>query len=240
MSSSILSSIDVIFQVPAASIVIFAGYRSFRLREGLVNAIYRSRALWVGVMALVISLGEVQQILSDLGYAPFYFPPYPNLAIFVIYTAFSLLAVVALFRWIDITAGVALEVDFFHRDPLHWKAIRKPAWVVVIFGIFATQFSPNYLYYSIFGAICFSPIVYAGLVILASERRVYDDALKRYMRWIGITILSLIVLGVTDTINPFLNFPLLLTAYCFYRVSVSLSSTSKVEARPSRTLGTIS
>jgi len=233
MSSNILSLIDVGFQIPAALIVIFTCYRSFRLRDGLVNEIYRTRALWVGVLGIFFVLAEILQIGSDLGYAPFYFPPYPNTSILVAYTVFTAFGVGALYGWFDTTARVVLDMDFFHRDPLHWKSIRKPAWALLIMGVVVTDLTPNFFYYSVVSIIFFAPVfVLPGLVIVLSEKSLYDGALRRYVKWIGILIATLFLLFATSAINPFLNFPLLLTAYCLYMVSVSLSSTSKVELAP--------
>jgi hypothetical protein len=191
--------------------------------------VYRSRALWIGALSFFFFLAEVLEIGSDLGYAPFYFPPYPSTTIFILYTVFSVFAIVVLFRWLDTTIGVAVELDFFHRDPLHWKAIRKPAWALVLIGAFASQLSPSVLYYDLFGFIFGVPFFYAGYVLIVSQKRIYDDALRKYLRWVGLLVVSLIGEFVTSTINPYLNFPLIITAYCFYRAVGALQKTGRIE-----------
>jgi heme A synthase len=58
--------------------------------------------------------------------------------------------------------------------------------------------------------------------LVAARSRVRDETIRKYMRWMGVLVLSLLLQVGTNLLNPYLNFPLLISAYCLYGASNSL------------------
>ena len=66
--------------------------------------------------------------------------------------------------------------------------------------------------------------VYAALVLLVTVRRIEDRLIKNYTKWVGLSVLG-VILGIFSTsvfLNPYF-FPLVLPAYIMYRAAGSLS-----------------
>jgi hypothetical protein len=206
-----------------------AAYRSFIIRRALASPAYRSRALWLGIIAFILIAYEILQILQEI-YTVWMGPITPSLLIQVVYLVLTVPTLIIIFTWIDSTIRVALDMDFFHRDAFHWKRLRRLAWATVILGGFGGAASTNEAGFLIFGIIIGIPTIYSAAVLSAAGARVYDESMRKYLRWTRLLVVALALETVTASVNFYLNFPLVAFSYCLYRAAGSLSQISQIEA----------
>jgi hypothetical protein len=215
---------------------IIVAYRALRLRRVLVDAAYRTRALWMGLAGLgCVSL--VTAIWTDgLASQGYWILANPGVATLVadFLWGFTFLAI---YGWIFTNINIALAADFLHRDALGW---RRGGRYVMVAGLLVPYLSvsiPPSFYLPIsaaaqadlqatgsfwFGLIFGFFTAYAALVLGIAFRRIRDFVIKRYMKWVGITVLA--VLGDFIVMNfTQLAFPFLLIAYAAYRAAGSLA-----------------
>jgi hypothetical protein len=232
MPSEILPTIDATLLGVGILILALASYHSFQVRRAIPNPIYRSRAFWTGMVALIIIPYAILIITGELGIIggnPNPFSGSPSLAVYASFLVLSVVASIVLFFWLDRTIGVAYELDFFHRDALHWRRFKKLTWAIIVIGALvggAGTTTFEYLLSSLLLGIAFT---YAAVTLAKSVTRVYDETMKRYMRWVGLLVAAVVLEIITVTINPFLNFPVVALAYFLYRAAVSLSIRSRLE-----------
>jgi hypothetical protein len=232
MPSDILPTIDAIFLVIAVLITALASYRAFQVRRAIPGQIYRSRALWTGMVALLIIPYGIFIITGELGVIagnpnPFSGPP--NLVVGVTFAVLSVVDSIIIFFWLDSTIGVAYELDFFHRDTLHWRRFRKLTWALLVIGAFGGGLATNTSQYLIADVFLGIPVSYAAITLAKGVTRIYDETMKRYMKWVGLLVAALVMEIVTVTLNIFLNFPLVAFAYFLYRAAISLSIRNRLE-----------
>src|SRR5579872_1629446 len=119
-------SIDVVFVLETGSglvasvIALLAIYRSLTIAKSLVTHVYRSRAYWLAVLMIIFAAfslvptnSAIESDISDVLFFMFLF---------------------ALLLFIDSNVAVAREIDFFHKDVLHWHTARRPLFAVIIAG----------------------------------------------------------------------------------------------------------
>jgi hypothetical protein len=142
----------------------------------------------------------------------------------------------AIYGWIFTNINIALAADFLHRDALGW---RRGGRYVMVAGLLVPYLSvsipSSYLPISAaaqvdlqvivsfwFGLIFTFFTAYAALVLGIAFRRIRDLVIKRYMKWVGITILAVIGDFIVMMFTP-IAFPFLLVGYAAYRAAGSLA-----------------
>jgi hypothetical protein len=192
----------------------FAALRAFTIGRVLVNRVYRIRAYFMGVFAVIV-------IVSFLIPGELYFP-----LLFVF------------FIMVDTTILAALETDFFHRNTLRWKQIRivaYPLFVVLVINSILPPSVLNLLSSGIgfdFVAIAFIFIfVYTSATAVVSARRTPDKPLRRFITLAGLFLLGLLIntLVFVFVSEVFSTFLYIVFAYISYRMAMSLSPMGKVE-----------
>lgn len=216
----------------------YAGYIALSVWRGLSVPIYRSRALWIGVLAIVFCLGfPVSGNVGRLLPSNYYFVSVA-LTYFTLYPAF----VIAFFAWIDRTITMLVRLDFLRRDLVGWSKMRwvfrafagatvVRAWIysayvtpsIFIFqpgsdlSVRARFFSDPYL-----GVLFFIPLIYGSIALVVGSRRTQDKTFRSHSKWLGYAtgavVLSFLSFGLTT--DPILGaVPFLPVAYSLYRVS---------------------
>lgn len=225
-SNDLLIEIDTLGIVIALAILVLASYRSFSSRRALAGSLYRSRALWTGIVALVLVILSVLQMVVENGLLTV---AQANVA----YGVLTPPAVVIIFLWIDRSIGVALDLDFLHRDTFRWKGFRKYAWGAIIVTAFLISLSTVVLLASVVSFIVITvsfavTIAYSAAVLVRSGPRVHDTTMRAYMKWMGLMVLALVVEGATVSINYHLNEPFIIVSYFLYRTATSLSKKKRM------------
>jgi hypothetical protein len=220
MSISIVSIIAEVCSLGAAVVLLFLILRAIVLGRKFVGQVYKSRAHWfAGVMlvALIWVLSGLFTVLFNL-YPVSSIPVLEGLGISV-FLAF----VLAMFVYADRTILVALEMDFLHRNTLHWRPLRTLAYVAMFASVFylyafisvtkppcglacPTAFDPgvpswvpaifpsSYLVLLVPLFLVIVSLVYMLSAIIIGARRTPDMTIKRHVRWVGLGFL--IFLGV--------------------------------------------
>ena len=137
------------------------------------------------------------------------------------------------FAFIDSVILVAMEMDFFHRDTLHWRRLRVPAYVVVLVAIFfpTTSNSPLFTIAAFLAALF--PFVYSITVLIVASRRTPDRTMKRHTRLLGYAfsmyVVSVLVFQIPIYGNLISDLFLIIFAYLIYLATMSLSPMSRIE-----------
>lgn len=237
-----LGSLPIVVDSLALSVSIviaaLASYRALTSRRVLASPLYRSRALWTGSVALITILFDVVAIglenSSPTGSISGSLPPSGSWE-FGAFVALVAAGALVVFAWIDRTIGVALELDFLHRDAIGWKKLRLIAGAAIIVGAVGAEVSPAG-WGSILSIILLAaPAAYMAGALVVGGSRVRDDTMRRYMKWMGLLVASLILQLITTAIPPYLNFPLAIFAYFLYRASTSLLKTAPLRLAKSVT-----
>lgn len=229
MSNSLLVTLDTVALLVSIVISALASYRALTSRRVLASPLYRSRALWTGTVALVAIGFEALTIAVD------YTVPstatsgaYPVVGSWGFYAIAGLAAAgsVVVFAWVDRTIGVAMELDFLHRDALGWKRLRPAAGAALVAGAIGAEVFTIYWQYLASVVLLAALAAYMAAALVISGSRVRDDTMRRYMKWMGFSVISLIFFLATTSVNAYLNFPLAIFAYFLYRISTSLLKTA--------------
>lgn len=229
MSDSLLVNLDTVALAVAIIVSALASYRAFTSRRVLASPLYRSRALWTGSVALVaIGFEALTMVVENTLPFDTLTGAYPIVGSWEFYAIVVMASAgaVVVFAWIDRTIGVALELDFLHRDALAWKRARPVVGVALVAGAFGAQVSTIDWQYLLSMSLLGGMAAYMAANLVIGGSRVRDDTMRRYMKWIGLTVLSLLLFVATTSINPHLNFPLAVFAFCLYRASTSLLKTA--------------
>lgn len=219
----------------SAIICALAAVRAFTSRRFLTTPLYRNRALWTGTVALILIVVDALGIFLDntssavtIGIVPT--PGTPEFYVFVALTgAFS--AVV--FAWIDSTIRIALELDFLHRDALRWRSARPVAGIALVLGTIFAQFASTTWVFILSIALLVPAASYLASVLAVGGSRVRVQTMRRYIRWMGFLVASLLLLVVTSSLNGNLNFPLAFAAFFLYGMSTSLLKTAPLRVATS-------
>lgn len=229
--------LDIISMLDAAVIILFffvfvaAAFRAIQLGRAFVNRDYRALAnlmALLNVALLVVGLLVYLQLYFNASAAPIWIDRIN--AVFVIVG----------FNFLDRTALVFMETDFFHRDSLHWRRARKSAYVA-FFLLLAAGFISllvlseiSFAIISIILVAVFPFIGYLLAVLVVSGRRSPDVIVKRFMRLLSFALLIFLAGALFN--NPFLRIWIvhdvitLIGAYVFYRAVTSLSPLGRARA----------
>jgi len=229
---SLLITSDTLALSLSIIICALAVYRAFTSRRVLAAPIYRNRALWTGTVAVIIAAFDgwgivLENTSSSVAFGIVPPPGTPEFYAFVILTA---AAAAVVFAWIDSTIRVALELDFKHRDAVRWKSLRPVAGAALVIGIIVAQFATIGWQVLASAALLATAAAYMAAALVIGDSRVRDMTMKRYIRWMGFLVASLILLFGTNVVSAYLNFPLAISAYFLFRISGSLLKTAPLSA----------
>jgi hypothetical protein len=205
-----------------------ASYRSFSVRSAMAIPVYRSRALWTGVVAAIaVAFNTIQLIVenvANLSQLAENGPLGPSLWVLLFVGSLTVAGSLVIFSWIDSTTRVALELDFLHRDALQWKRFRRYTWGVVVVGAVGAAGSTTGWEYAVSVSVLGLGVAYAVSVLIMSGLRVKYVPMKAYMKSMGLAVVALIV-ELAASVTFFTYLPLAFFAYFLYRAATSLSTT---------------
>jgi len=171
----------------------------------------------------------------------------------------------AIFVFVDRTIIVAMDMDFFHRSALRWQKVRILFYILLLVSlvegagnaylgslppsqisrweIYAVGSIPTFngAWFPLFDFTLLAVVFgYAATAMIVAARRTPDRTLRKYVRYLGIGIVSYFVADVTFTFVTYSlsSYPVaslapdvlfILTAYIFYQFANSLSSLGSVE-----------
>lgn len=217
-----------------AAIALLAVYRSLTIGKSLVTRVYRTRAYWLAVLMVILAAFSV--IPTD--------SPIEN----DISTALFFLFLIPLLIFINSNVLVAKEIDFFHKDILHWHSVYRPLLAVVIadsiIGLLVEVVFPNSplalesgLGFLTYFALVGVAMSYSGVAMFVIARRTFDHTMRNFIRMLGFAVLSytifLTIWIPLDFIYPVLGdtvstFAAIAAAYFFYKAAMSLSFVGKI------------
>ncbi len=217
LASEIINIAEDVAGVIAIVIFGFAAFRAFTIGRALVNRVYRNRAYFMGVFALIVifSLLPISATSGDI-YFPFLF---------------------VFFIMVDSTILVALDTDFFHRNTLRWRRIRLVVYALFV-GFLTYTFLPSNVTNTLPGfvfdvvvAIFVFVFVYTTATAVISARRTPDKPLRRFIALAGLFLFGLLVNTVVFVFvsEVFTAFLFIIFAYITYRMAMSLSPVGKVK-----------
>ena len=116
MSIDLYSFVRSAATLVALVIVALGLVRAVQMGRGFVNRLYRGRAHWTAAVMLltIISLSISSIYGNGLG---------------LVSTIPFAILVLVMFVFADRTIQVAVEMDFFHRNTLRWRLVRKLLYV---------------------------------------------------------------------------------------------------------------
>lgn len=174
------------------------------------------------------------------------FVPFLGVVSFVLFLA----ALIVLLVFIDGTMLAAMEIDFFHRNTLHWRQVRVPFFIVWLVSVPLGFLDPGPPFWATIFVVQF--LIVLGLILgfsvaalVAAARRTPDRTLKRHVRLLGV---SLALFVSTFLITSTFPFPSVLAGYLLGPVSVfflylavmSLSPVRKIEKEVVSAVPTVS
>ncbi len=211
MSIDIPSVIAELSLLIAGIVLVFLISRAVMIGQKFVSPVYRSRAFWfagVMVVALISTLSDLVTLLFGL---------YPSTSLSFLGIVVMLTWVLVMFVYADRTILVTLEMDFHHRNTLHWRPVRTLAYVAMFANVFylyvfifltnppcsSAPCPPEFLPWvpswvqAIFPSILVPEAIVAFIVVFAytisaliiGDRRTSDMTMKRHVRWLGLSFL---------------------------------------------------
>lgn len=247
--------ITVISYLIAMGILALGGYRAFKIRRALAQPIYRSRALWLSLMAVLFII----TLISDL-------IPYPNTTDFVtailITLGFNLPYFVFAFMMfvsVDRTILVAIDMDLLQRKTLQWQRLRLLLYAIVLGSIALILIANPFLFLVntpawatiadlVFYPIYLIPLIIATVALFLSARRSLEKTMGRFAARFGVAVafFQIDFILFNYVYYFFFNAELQLAddliimaaAYLLYRAIISLTPLGKVkplEVAPLRT-----
>jgi hypothetical protein len=130
MSIDVMSIVYELSLLIAGIILFFLISRGVMIGRKFVSRVYRSRAFWfVGVM-LVALITVLSGLITDL------FGLYPSTPLAPLFILVFLAWVLVMFAYADRTILVTLEMDFLHRNTLHWRPVRTLAYAAIFASVF--------------------------------------------------------------------------------------------------------
>jgi hypothetical protein len=214
------------------AVALLTVYRSITIGKSLVTRVYRSRAYWLALLMIILVVDNLP------------FPPSSAIGSFLGFYGFFVF-LFAFIIFIDSNVAVAREIDFFHKDILHWRKVRIPMFAILgAYTVAAAIFSPAAAtsivvgigivgYFTMLGAI----FVYAGVAMFVIGRRTYDQTMRTFIKMLGFAVLCYLLFVTIwlplDFVYPNLgdiltDFILIGGAYFFYKAAMSLSFVGRI------------
>lgn len=171
------------------AILVVGLIRVIQMRKGFVDPTYRSRALWSGLMMVVVV------VVNSVGLIPT--PNGTEGGLLIALPIYALLGVSFAFE--DRTALVAIRSDFFHRGILGWRQIRVPAGFLLLASMalaLVVNLTPeaalaNPPLWTTLGTLQVFMVAsillsLGAIVMVIGSRRTPDMTLRRSIRLLGI------------------------------------------------------
>ena len=222
MSIDFYLTTDIISFLVAGAILAFGAYRALQFRKAFNDPIFRSRALWTAlVLAAWIVPNDTQILFNDLP------PPTAIIGVLadVVTVILAILLILVSVVFIDRNIRAARELDFFHRDSLGWEKLKLVAIVGAPASILLNLLGSVVLGNTILANLTFfllpATLAYGVAALLLSGIRVHNRYMRRYLEFVGIGFILLIVtipLAVPILYDVFL----LLGSYFLYLSATSL------------------
>jgi hypothetical protein len=201
----------------------YAAYLSLSVWRGLSVPLYKSRALWTGILTLFVAVATpVSGNVSIVSPSQYYI-----VGIILVYGFLYPGTILGLFAWIDRTISTIIRLDYLRRDLVLWSKMRWVYWVLA--GIqFALYFAflvypqgpaPLYNAYAIF---LLAPAAYGTIALLVGSRRTNDMTFRLHAKWVGLLVAAIILISAVDTFTTNLalgSLPFLVIAFCFYKAA---------------------
>ena len=191
MPSDLAQLVFVASSLIQLAILIVGIGRVAQMRRGFVDRTYRSRAFWSGFLMAVVAITNTTGLIPlSSGVVGSLISSLPFLAIIGVSLAF-----------VDRTAMVGIQSDFFHRNILGWMHVRIPAGIVMtgslVFAGFAMNApestSPSPPLWDSIGMfqvfiVAVGLLGFGAMVIIIASRRTPDQTLKKNIRLLGIAL----------------------------------------------------
>ncbi|MDA4112332.1 MAG: hypothetical protein OK439_07305 [Thaumarchaeota archaeon] len=228
--------VNFVTTIFGTGVFLFGAYRAIRIGRVLVSRVFRNRAYWIA--ALMIS----GAISSSSIFFPVINNPIYNLLSFLPF--FAVLVIILAF--VDSTIFAAAELDFFHRDSLHWSKSRIPLYIILISALLISI--PGIVFYSnssfwqtvttiSVGLGATIVLAYSVMALIVSARRTFDKTMKRFVKLLGASlgcfVFGLLVSFVNSTSLPYVlvsdAFTNVISIVILYQAVMSLSPISHKE-----------
>ena len=241
MSIDVASVIDQISFLLVMGIYAIVIYRGLQMGRSFTSPLYRYRAYWMVGLSAIVLIGDMfghVPILDSLNVGGL-----PLSIVLLPATVF------AIYAFVDISVLTAQDMDFFHRNTLHWRGYRTLGFVVlfaegaflfVIFSLLALPIPPGWVtaVANSVGVSVEVPLVYglalgySTVALIVAARRTADITYKRHLRLLGLVLLvgtAAILNDFTIGFTPMDDLTAVLGAYIYYRATMTLSPISRVE-----------
>jgi hypothetical protein len=200
----------------------YAAYWAFILRRALAIPLYRDRALWTGVFALMWA----SVMLSTTPDSP--------IVLSYLHTAFiDAIFFPVLLAWIDSTIRVAAYWDLLHRDTLYWAKLRKPIWIAigasVLFSLIGvTGIVTGLPWEALLYGPFFAVLPYGLVALVISVARTHDPLLRGHLRWFAYFMATMVIIMILyiPRISLLLSIGFAFGSYFLYRMAKSLTPIS--------------
>jgi hypothetical protein len=227
MSSDLLTSTIPYLAVIGISdaLAFYAAYLSFSVWRGLSVTIYRSRALWTGMLAILIGLTGTAS--GNVGAVP---QPFYPVAAIAAYGFLYPIAIFVLYFWIDRTLATIIRLDYLRRDLLAWRRFRFIYWAFAAASFVFYYFGQDYLQTLPLPSIAVAaflityvvPWGYAAVGFIVGRRRTSDMTFRLHLKWFGLFLASIafitVIYGLTsDRFTSSLSDVLI--AYSLYKMA---------------------
>lgn len=239
-SDSILVAIALASEVVTIGFCTSTAYRAFSLSKALPGHIHRNRAEWIGSFSIFLIGVATVNFISELGF----FGTFVTNFSAGVYSYVSAFLVVFLLAWLSSTIDVAAELDFFHRNPMHWSSLKRYFWILGILGIAGlilmsvSELNPcvsaNCSFIQLVsglggagGLLLIALIVFALFALYFSSRKVKDKIFKRHIKWLELFTITLLV-GVINIRADGILFAI--ATYFLFRTSDFLTPAEKIES----------
>jgi hypothetical protein len=223
----------------ASGVSIMVVYRGLEFGRAFMSGVFRNRAFWItalGVVTFIQALPGYILPIHDFMIGGVAFFEISWFMLFLTYLAF-----------VDSTIMVALQLDFFHRDPLRWKKGRFVVYLVL--GIFValillvalgTVSNPSVSLIVIIPLAVSTVVVvpYSGVALFVGARRTQDRTLRRHLILLAFVFalyISHFVVASTNQNNPTQavtlldDFLILGGIYTLYQAVMTLSVVGRLE-----------
>lgn len=233
--------VDLVFGLPLflltalnSVVLLYASYLSLSVRRGLVDPVYRRRALWMGLFGIPFAGALGYGIVADT-----ILPANSLFASPVLADAIFTIPIITLLVWIDSMVGSAIHLDFLRRDILHWRRLRMFYYLLVVAGnVFYfsryLQF-PSVLALSLSDVSLIPAFSYGALALATGARRTRDKTLRTHLKWfgtMGVTFLfGIVAYSFTLHLSLLLMVPLFATSLCFFMMARNLVPIGKLTDR---------
>ncbi len=218
-----------------SGIAAFGIYRALIIGRAFLNRLYRSRAFWLAFLLLIVTVLNLSSYVPQL-----------NGNGFSINEGLFLLSFFVIYVFVDRNLLITMQVDFFHRNTLHWTVFRWIGYAALIlssiglalvsaFANAGSSSAPLYVNIILANYFVILAVVlgYSSVALVIGARRTPDRTIRGFVRYLGIA-LALAVISATIWIIPFVgNFISAVFAasasYGLYLCVMALSPIGKVE-----------